>query len=231
MTPSSPRFLPINPMPPCRMYPRHPLPSRCSMAFSSYPFRPPPPTALLPAAATVFTTPCSGSSQSENTDPGRRPVGTTLAENLAAEANDITIVDKHPQRLADLRDRLDIQTVLGHASHPDVLRQAGADDTDLLIAVTNSDEVNMVACQVCYSLFRTPTKIARIRSASFHGRDGFFSQDHMPIDVLINPEEAVTDRNSAAAGASRRAAGGGLCRRAGAAGGHEGVLRRTAGGS
>ena len=66
-----------------------------------------------------------------------------------------------PERLRELRDRLDIQTIEGHASHPDVLRQAGADDADMLIAVTNSDEVNMVACQVCYSLFKTPTKIAR----------------------------------------------------------------------
>jgi len=125
---------------------------------------------------------------------GAGQIGCTLAENLAEEAFDITIVDDDPSKLAELRDRLDIQTVVGQASHPDVLRRAGADDTDLLIAVTNSDEVNMVACQVCYSLFRTPTKIARIRNASFHGRDGFFSQDHMPIDVLINPEEAVTTR-------------------------------------
>ncbi len=125
---------------------------------------------------------------------GAGQVGSTLAENLAQEAFDITIVDQNPARLAELRDRLDIQTVEGQASHPDVLRRAGADDTDMLIAVTNSDEVNMVACQVCYSLYRTPTKIARIRNAAFHGRDGFFSQDHMPIDVLINPEEAVTTR-------------------------------------
>lgn len=125
---------------------------------------------------------------------GAGQVGYTLAESLAQEAFDITIVDSDPSKLQELRDRLDIQTICGHASHPDVLRRAGADDTDLLIAVTNSDEVNMVACQVCYSLFRTPKKIARIRDSSFHGRDGFFSQDHMPIDVLINPEEAVTSR-------------------------------------
>ncbi len=81
----------------------------------------------------------------------------------------------------------------GWGSHPDVLRRAGADDADMLIAVTSSDEVNMVACQVCYSLFRTPTKIARIRSSSYLDREGFFSGEHMPIDVLINPEQVVTD--------------------------------------
>jgi len=125
---------------------------------------------------------------------GAGQVGGTLAEHLASEAFDITLVDRDPNRLRDLRDRIDIQTVQGLASHPDVLRRAGADDADMLIAVTNSDEVNMVACQVCYSLFRTPTKIARIRAASYLSRDGLFSQEHMPIDVLINPEVVVTDQ-------------------------------------
>lgn len=125
---------------------------------------------------------------------GAGQVGGTLAEHLASEAFDITVVDQNPERLAELRDRLDIQTIRGMASHPDVLRNAGADDTDMLIAVTNSDEVNMVACQVCYSLFRTPKKLARIRSSSYLTREGFFSQEHMPIDVLINPEEVVTDQ-------------------------------------
>ncbi len=120
-------------------------------------------------------------------------VGGTLAENLANEAFDVTLVDNDPKVLDELRGKFDIQTVRGSASHPDVLRRAGADDADMLIAVTPSDEVNMVACQVCYSLFRTPTKIARIRNASYLAREGFFTQDHMPIDVLINPEEVVTD--------------------------------------
>jgi trk system potassium uptake protein TrkA len=124
---------------------------------------------------------------------GAGQVGGTLAENLANEAFDITLVDIDAARLQDLRDRLDIRTVVGSGAHPDVLRKAGADDTDVLVAVTPSDEVNMVACQVCYSLFRTPTKIARIRSASYLTRDGLFSKEHMPIDVLINPEQVVTD--------------------------------------
>jgi len=124
---------------------------------------------------------------------GAGQVGGTLAENLAGEGIDITLVDANTQALDELRNKLDIQTIRGWGSHPDVLRQAGADDADMLIAVTSSDEVNMVACQVCYSLFRTPTKIARVRSASYLDREGFFSGEHMPIDVLINPEEVVTD--------------------------------------
>jgi trk system potassium uptake protein len=124
---------------------------------------------------------------------GAGQVGGTLAENLASEGFDITLVDSDANTLEGLRLKLDIQTVQGWAAHPDVLTRAGADDADMLIAVTSSDEVNMVACQVCYSLFRTPTKIARIRSSSYLERAGFFSGEHMPIDVLINPEQVVTD--------------------------------------
>jgi trk system potassium uptake protein len=125
---------------------------------------------------------------------GAGQVGGTLAENLASEAFDVTLIDKNSDRLQELRNRLDIQTIQGMASHPDVLRRAGADDADMLIAVTNSDEVNMVACQVCYSLYRTPTKIARVRAQSYMNREGFFSTEHMPIDVLINPEGLVTEQ-------------------------------------
>ena len=124
---------------------------------------------------------------------GAGQVGGTLAANLASEAFDITLVDQDEVVLEELRDKHDIQTVHGSGSHPDVLRRAGADDADMLVAVTSSDEVNMVACQVCYSLFRTPTKIARIRSRSYLTREGFFSKEHMPIDVLINPEQVVTE--------------------------------------
>ena len=124
---------------------------------------------------------------------GAGQVGGTLAENLAKEAFDVTLVDSKTERLQELSERLDIQTVEGWASHPDVLRRAGADDADILVAVTSSDEVNMIACQVCYSLFRTPTKIARVRASSYTPREGFFSKEHMPIDVLINPEQVVTN--------------------------------------
>lgn len=131
---------------------------------------------------------------------GAGQTGGTLAEHLAAEDVDITLVDHDAERLKELKDRLDIQTIHGHASRPDTLLAAGADDADLLIAVTNSDEVNMVACQVCYSLFKTPRKIARVRSSEYiAGNDDeadmeFFSGEHMPIDVLINPERVVMEQ-------------------------------------
>lgn len=125
---------------------------------------------------------------------GAGQVGGTLAENLASENFDITLVDTNGDRLRELRDRLDIQTIEGMASRPDVLRAAGAEDADMLVAVTNSDEVNMVACQVSFSLFKTPTKIARIRASAYTSQaGGLFSREHMPIDVLINPEQVVTE--------------------------------------
>ncbi len=125
---------------------------------------------------------------------GAGQVGGTLAESLAQEAFDITLVDRDGHRLQELGMRLDIQTIEGSASHPDVLRRAGADDAEMLIAVTSSDEINMVACQVCYSMFRTPMKIARIRSSAYLQKEGFFHKNHMPIDRLINPEAVVTSQ-------------------------------------
>ena len=94
---------------------------------------------------------------------GAGQVGGTLAENLVGENNEITVIDSDPTILRALQDRLDLQVVTGVGSHPDVLRKAGAEDADMLIAVTNSDESNMMACQVAHSLFNTPSKIARVR--------------------------------------------------------------------
>jgi trk system potassium uptake protein TrkA len=124
---------------------------------------------------------------------GAGQVGGTLAENLAVEQNDITVVDTDQVRLRELQDRIDIKTVIGQGSYPQVLRQAGADDADMLVAVTNSDETNMVACQIAYSLFRTPTKISRIRSAAYLRQPELFRVDSFPIDVLISPEQVVTN--------------------------------------
>ena len=112
---------------------------------------------------------------------GAGQVGGTLAEHLASEANDITVVDTDGERLRNLGDRLDIRTVQGRASFPTVLRQAGADDADMLVAVTNSDETNMVACQVAHTLFHTPTKIARVREAAYLTRAGLFDNDAIPV--------------------------------------------------
>ncbi|MBF8778666.1 Trk system potassium transporter TrkA [Pseudomonas fulva] len=124
---------------------------------------------------------------------GAGQVGGTLAEHLASEANDITVVDTDGDRLRDLGDRLDIRTVQGRGSLPTVLRQAGADDADMLVAVTNSDETNMVACQVAYTLFHTPTKIARVRELSYLTHKELFDNEAIPVDVLISPEQVVTN--------------------------------------
>lgn len=123
---------------------------------------------------------------------GASQVGSSVAENLASEANDITVIDVNPQRLRALQDHLDLRTIIGHGSHPDVLAQAGAEDADMLVAVTDNDETNMVACQVAYTLFHTPTKIARVRAASYLTEKGLFAQEALPIDVLISPEQIVT---------------------------------------
>lgn len=124
---------------------------------------------------------------------GAGQVGGTLAEHLAHEDNDITVVDVDGARLRDLSTRLDLRTVRGVCSYPIILREAGADDADMLIAVTNSDEVNMIACQVAHTLFSTPTKIARVRATHYLMRKGLFSQDAIPVDVLISPEQVVTN--------------------------------------
>jgi len=124
---------------------------------------------------------------------GAGQVGATLAENLVGGQNEITVVDIDGNRIRELQDKYDLQGVMGHSAHPDVLRRAGADDADMIIAVTSSDEVNMVACQVAYSIFNTPTKIARIRSEQYlKYREKLFQNDDLPIDHYIAPEALVT---------------------------------------
>ena len=124
---------------------------------------------------------------------GGGQVGGTLAEHLAGEENDITIVDTNSSRLRELQDRLDVRTLNGSGSHPQVLAKAGAEDADMLVAVTNSDEINMIACQVAHSLFNIPTRIARVREPDYLTRDGaLFSREAIPVDVLISPESLVT---------------------------------------
>ena len=124
---------------------------------------------------------------------GAGQVGSSLAENLTSEANDITVIDKDEKTLQVLQDRLDLRTIAGHASHPDILRAAGADDADMLIAVTDSDETNMVACQVAYTVFHTPTKIARVRALGYLSHQQLFQQEALPVDVLISPEQLITE--------------------------------------
>ena len=123
---------------------------------------------------------------------GANRVGSTLAETLANEANDITVVDSDAEKLRELKDHIDIGTITGQASHPDVLDRAGGEDADMIIAVTESDEINMVACRVAYSLFKTPKKICRIRSSSYLVSDKLFGKDGVAVDVVISPEKIVS---------------------------------------
>ncbi|MEE9588643.1 MAG: Trk system potassium transporter TrkA [Hyphomicrobiaceae bacterium] len=124
---------------------------------------------------------------------GAGQVGTGIAERLAAEGNDVSIIDTSPELIQRVNDILDARGFLGHGSHPDVLAEAGAKDADMIIAVTLHDEVNMVACQVAHSLFDIPMKIARIRAQSYlqQSWSNLFSREHLPIDVIISPEREV----------------------------------------
>jgi trk system potassium uptake protein TrkA len=125
---------------------------------------------------------------------GAGQVGSSAAYHLSREeANDVTVVDVRADVLRELQDRLDIRTVVGHAAYPEVLERAGASDADIVVALTDMDEINMVACQVAYTLFHTPTKIARIRSAEYMNSSRLFSQAAIPIDVGISPEQLVCE--------------------------------------
>jgi len=125
---------------------------------------------------------------------GAGQVGGTLAEHLANEKNDIVVVDTDSERLRNLKDRLDIAVITGQASHPDVLARAGANDAEMIVAVTNSDEINMMACQIAHTLFNTPRKISRVRSPSYllH-QERLFKRESIPVDVIIGPEQLITD--------------------------------------
>lgn len=123
---------------------------------------------------------------------GAGQVGSTVAAALVHEDNDITIIDIDQRRLKELQDQMDIRCVHGHASYPKVMERAGIEDADLVIAVTNSDEVNMVACQIAYTLYNVPTRVARVRAAEYTDRPGLFKREHSPVDVLISPELLLT---------------------------------------
>lgn len=123
---------------------------------------------------------------------GAGKVGATLAEQLATEHNDITLIDINEERLKSLQD-LDILTIIGHGAYPSTLRRGGAEEADMLIAVTSSDETNLVACQIAYTLFQIPTKIARIRSVQYTAHEELFgAATAFPVDVLISPEQLVS---------------------------------------
>ncbi len=124
---------------------------------------------------------------------GAGQVGGTLAENLVGENNDISVVDVDGEKLRELQDKMDLQVVTGQGGHPDVLKSAGAEDADMVIAVTSDDATNMITCQICSSLFNTPKKIARIRSNQIlKYSEQLFHKKHIPVDHIIAPEELVT---------------------------------------
>jgi trk system potassium uptake protein TrkA len=125
---------------------------------------------------------------------GAGQVGRTAAHHLSREpANEVTVVDTNEDVLRDLQDRLDVRAVAGNGSYPTVLESAGIADTDILVALTNSDEINIVACEIAHVLYRTPTKIARIRAPEYTSREQLFTEGALAVDVWISPEQLVTE--------------------------------------
>jgi trk system potassium uptake protein TrkA len=126
---------------------------------------------------------------------GAGQVGWQIARHLASEKNDVTVVDNNPELVRRATDTLDVQGISGFASYPDILERAGAQDADMIIAATHSDEVNMVTCQVAHSVFAVQRKIARLRGQSYLNAiyTDLFRRDHLPIDVVISPEREVAE--------------------------------------
>ncbi|WP_430398355.1 Trk system potassium transporter TrkA [Ferrovibrio sp.] len=120
-------------------------------------------------------------------------VGTTIARQLAAEGNEVTVIDQSAEQAHKVAETYDLRSIVGHASHPDVLDRAGAADADMLIAVTYADEVNMIACEVGRAIFKVPTKIARIRAQSYLKPEwsDLFNGENISIDYIISPEIEV----------------------------------------
>ncbi|MGV0005516.1 MAG: Trk system potassium transporter TrkA [Candidatus Porifericomitaceae bacterium WSBS_2022_MAG_OTU9] len=124
---------------------------------------------------------------------GAGQLGQSLAANLVREKNDVTVIDTDAVLLQELGHRYDLRTIAGHASYPGILESAGCAGADMIIAVTQNDETNMLACQVAYTLFNVRTKIARLRSPEYINHPDLFAQEALPIDLIISPENLVTD--------------------------------------
>jgi trk system potassium uptake protein TrkA len=124
---------------------------------------------------------------------GDNEVSKGLAQTLSQEDHDVTVVGQSTTDLEALAENLDIRVIQGFPSYPKVLRKAGAEDADMVIAVTDNDEINMIACEVAHALFHTPTKIARIRAAEYLDKKSLFGSDVIAIDVCISPEQMITD--------------------------------------
>jgi len=124
---------------------------------------------------------------------GAGQVGSSVAESLASEANDITVVDIDAARLRNLQDRVNVRTVSGNAAHPSVLADANIGDCDLMIAVTQSDETNLVACKLAQQLFNVPTRIVRLRATDYLSNEKVLGPDGFDVDLAICPEQVLTD--------------------------------------
>jgi trk system potassium uptake protein TrkA len=126
---------------------------------------------------------------------GAGQVGRSIAQQLVSENNHVTIIDQSAELIDEINSQLDVKAIVGFASHPTVLRDAGADDADMIIAVTQSDEINMISCQVAHSVFGVKKKIARIRNQNYLQEDfkSLYCPDHLPIDVIISPEVEVAN--------------------------------------
>ena len=123
---------------------------------------------------------------------GAGRVGESVAESLVSEQNDITVIDTDPQRLALLQDRMDLRGVVGNGIQPSVLREAGAEDADMLIACAPLDETNLVACKIAHDVFRIQTRVARVRSPEFIDGSELMRSEGFAVDELICPEESLT---------------------------------------
>ena len=119
--------------------------------------------------------------------------GASIAEKLSSLGNEVTIIDSSPNLVRKLTNKLDIRGVVGHGAHPDILEKAGAKDADMMIAITSSDEINMLACQIGHSIFEVPKRIARIRDKSYldPSHQDLFTSDKLPVSVIISPENEV----------------------------------------
>ena len=124
---------------------------------------------------------------------GAGRVGESVAESLASEQNDITVIDTDPARLNALQDRLDLRGVAGNGIQPSVLKGAGIEDADLFIACAPMDETNLVACKVAHDIFNVPTTIARIRSSEFEDGAPMLGKGGFAVDRVICPEQSVTN--------------------------------------
>ena len=124
---------------------------------------------------------------------GAGKVGTSIAKHLVDQGNEVTVIDQSKKLISEIKEKVDLKTILGSASYPSVLENAGCGDADMIVAVTLQDEINMVACQMAHTFFKTPRKIARLRSEDFLNpiwRD-LYNADNMPIDLIISPELEV----------------------------------------